>query len=331
MQRWQFAVQRELPGRSLIEVSYVGNRGTRMVVTRDLNPVPEAYLSKSPVRDNPTNNFLSAQVSNPFYPLLPKTNLASTTVSRAQLLRPYPQYNNVQSGQNVGYSWYHSAQVRVEKRFSAGFTASLSYTFSKLMEAVSFLNGFDLRPEEVISSQDRPHRTTLNWLYELPFGRGKTFAGPGNAFATKLISGWQVQGILTNQSGAPLGFGNAIFVGDIKNVPLPKDQRRPGRWFNTEAGFERNNALQLVSNVRRFSSRFGGIRADGPNNWDLSIIKNTSITERTQLQFRAEAINALNHPQFTSPNTTPTSTAFGTITGEFAWPRVVQFGLKLLF
>ena len=124
---------------------------------------------------------------------------------------------------------------------------------------------------------------------------------------------------------------NFIFLGDLKNIPLPKDQRNVNRWFNTEAGFNKNNAQQLGSNIRTFPSRFSGVRADGPNNWDLSIIKNTRIKESVSLQFRAEAINALNHPQFTAPNTTPTSTAFGTVTGEFAWPRVIQFGLKALF
>ena len=113
--------------------------------------------------------------------------------------------------------------------------------------------------------------------------------------------------------------------------PLPKDQRNVDRWFNIDAGFNRNTATQLASNIRTFPSRFSGVRADGPNNWDISFIKNTQIKEGTQLQFRAEAINALNHPQFTAPNTTVTSTAFGTVTGEFAWPRVIQFGLKLLF
>ena len=103
------------------------------------------------------------------------------------------------------------------------------------------------------------------------------------------------------------------------------------RWFNTDAGFERNNQRVLAANYRTLPSRFSGIRADGPNNWDISVLKNTRLTERAQLQFRAEAINAMNHPQFTPPNTTPTSTAFGTVTGEFAWPRVIQFGLKVLF
>jgi hypothetical protein len=331
MQRWQFAVQRELLSNSLIEVSYVGNRGTRMQVNNDMNPVPARYLSALPVRDDATINFLSAQVPNPFYPLLPKTNLASTNVGRSQLLRPFPQFTGVSANQNVGYSWYHSMQLRLERRFSAGLSASMSYTWSKTMEALSFLNATDPRPEEVISSQDRTHRLAATWLYELPFGRGKALPGPSNAVVSKLISGWQLQGIYTLQSGAALGFGNAIFVGDLHNIPLSGDERNVNRWFNVDAGFERNSARQLASNIRTFPSRFSGVRADGPKNWDLSLLKNTQLTERAQLQFRAEAINAFNHPQFTAPNTTPSSTAFGTVTGEFAWPRVIQFGMKILF
>lgn len=204
------------------------------------------------------------------------------------------------------------------------------------MEALSFLNPSDPMLEEVISSQDRTHRTAVTWLYELPIGRGKALAGPSNRFISQWISGWQVQGIYTFQSGAPLGFGNAIFNGNLKNVPLPKSERTVNRWFNTDAGFERNPQLQLASNIRRLSTRFSGIRGDGPSNWDISVLKNTRITERAQLQFRAEAINAFNHPQFTapalnSPNLNPVSTAFGTLTGEFAWPRVIQFGMKVLF
>jgi hypothetical protein len=282
------------------------------------------------VRDQAAIDFLSTEVSNPFYPLLPKTNLAGTTVPRSQLLRPYPHFSGATSGQNLGYSWYHSMQIRFEKRFAQGLSASLSYTWSKLMEAISFQNGFDLRPEEVISSQDRTHRTTLTWLYEFPIGRGKAWS-PSNRVASVLVSGWQFQGIYTRQSGAPLGFGNAIFRGNIKDVPLSSSERSVNRWFNTAAGFELNNQRQLAANVVRFSTRFSGIRGDGPNNWDLSFMKNTRITERVQMQFRAEAINAMNHPQFTNPNTTPSSTAFGVVTGEFAWPRVIQFGMKFLF
>jgi hypothetical protein len=333
MQRWQFALQRQLVGGSVLEVSYVGNRGTRMQLAsnQDLNPVPALYLSTLPVRDQNTINFLAAQVSNPFYPLLPKTNLASTTVARSQLLKPYPQFSGVSYNPNQGYAWYHSLQIRAEKRFSKGLSSSLSYTWSKTMEALAYLNATDPRLEEVISSQDRTHRLAVTWLYEFPFGKGKAWGNSANRVLSQLISGWQAQGIYTAQSGAALGFGNAIFTGELHNIPRPKDQRNVNQWFNIDAGFERNSALQLASNIRTFPTRFSGVRADGPNNWDLSFIKNTKVTERTQIQFRAEAINALNHPQFTAPNTTVTSTAFGTVTGEFAWPRVIQFGLKLLF
>jgi hypothetical protein len=206
----------------------------------------------------------------------------------------------------------------------------MSYTWSKTMEAIGYLNPTDTRLEEVISSQDRTHRLAVTWLYELPFGKGKHWLS-ANGPVSKVVGGWQLQGIYTAQSGAALGFGNAIFLGDLHNIPLPRDQRTVDRWFNIDAGFNRITAQQLGSNIRTMPSRFSGIRADGPNNWDLSVIKNTRVSESLNVQFRAEAINALNHPQFTAPNTTVTSTAFGTVTGEFAWPRVIQFGLKALF
>lgn len=167
MQRWQFAVQRQLPAGSVIEVSYVGNRGTRMRVTRDLNPTPRQYFSTSPVRDQAAIDFLSAQVPNPFYPLLPRTGLASTNVARSQLLRPYPQFTGVSEPQNVGYSWYHSMQVRLERRFTSGLTATVAYTWAKLMEATGYLNSTDSRPEEVVSDQDRTQRIAITWLYDL--------------------------------------------------------------------------------------------------------------------------------------------------------------------
>jgi len=222
-------------------------------------------------------------------------------------------------------------QVRYEKRMSAGLTGSLSYTWSKLMEARTFLNTTDPLPEEVISDQDRTHRLALTWLYELPFGRRKPWGNSANKALSAMISGWQVQGVYTAQSGAALGFGNAIFNGDLKAINIPDSQRKVERWFNVDAGFERNSSRALASNIQAFPSRFGGIRADGVNNFDMSVIKNTDIREGVRLQFRAEAINALNHAQFTAPNTTPSSSAFGTVTNEFSWPRVIQFGLKLLF
>ena len=331
MQRWQFALQRSLPAGSVLEVSYVGNRGVRQRISRNLNALPNQYLSTSPVRDQATINLLNAQVVNPFYPLLPGTGLASNTVPRSQLLLPYPQFTAVGMDTNQGYSWYHSMQTRFEKRFSSGFMSTLSWTWSKLMEARSYLNAGDLMPERVISDQDRTQRVAITSIYELPFGKGKPWANRAGGFGSRLFGGWQVSGIYQLQSGPPLGFGNALFRGNLGDIPIAKGQRTVDRWFNVDAGFERNSAAQLASNLQTLSTRFSGIRGDGTNNLDLAFVKNTSIKEGITLQFRAEGINALNHPQFLTPNTTPLSSAFGQVTQEWSSPRTIQFALKVIF
>jgi hypothetical protein len=142
-----------------------------------------------------------------------------------------------------------------------------------------------------------------------------------------------LQGWYEGQSGDALGFGNnIIFYGDVKNIPLPVSQRSVGRWFNTNAGFEKDPAKQLVNNIHTFPSRFSGIRADGINNFDLSMFKNFRIREGMRAQFRFETYNTLNHVQLGGPNTTPTNTAFGTITGEKGHgQRQVTLALKLMF
>ena len=329
-QRWQFAVQHEFPGNVLLELSYVGNRGTRLITTQDLNAIPNRYLSTLPTRDQSTINALSAQVANPFYPLLPRTNLAATTVATSQLLKAFPEFSGVTETTNGGSSWYHALQARAEKRFSAGFYGSYSFSWSKFMEAITYLNPGDSKPEHVVSDQDRPFRSAVTWGYDLPFGAGKAIGGSTNGLVSRAISGWQMQGIYTYQSGQALGFGNAILLCAPEGIPLSPDRRTVKVWFNTGC-FNRVSSQQLGSNLRTVSTRFTGIRGPGINNFDLSVIKNTRIREGIRLQFQAEAINALNHPQFTNPNTTPTSGAFGQVTGTFSWQRVIEFGLKLSF
>jgi hypothetical protein len=330
MQRWQFALQRQFPGKVLLELSYVGNRGTRLLATQDLDPVPRQYLSTLTVRDQNTINFLSAQVANPFYPLLAGTNLASTTVSVSQLLKPFPQFSGATASMNSGFSWYHGLQTRLEKRLTGGLSAQYSFTYSKMMEAIAYRNPTDFRPETVISDQDRPFRSVLAWVYELPLGKGKRWGNSTAPILSKVIGGWQAQGVYTNQSGQALGFGNAILTCSLDQVPYSRSRRTVGQWFNTGC-FNRISSQQLANNIQTLSTRFAGIRGPGLNNFDLSVIKNTAIREGLGLQFTGEAINALNHPQFTTPNTTPTSSAFGLVTGSFAWQRIVEFGLKLRF
>lgn len=124
------------------------------------------------------------------------------------------------------------------------------------------------------------------------------------------------------QSGAPIGFGNMILYGDLHDIPQSIGQRTPERWFNTDAGFEKNSGKQLASNIRAVSSRFTGVRTDGQNIFNLGAVENFQLREGLRVQLRVEAQNALNHAHFASTNADPTSTLFGTVTSSNGQPRL---------
>jgi len=327
-QKWSFGLQHQLPRQWLVDVSYVGSRFTRLNVDRNLNFTPAAYLSKLPYRDQETINFLTRTFPNPFQGTDP---IYGANTSRAALLQPYPHFGGVTVvSEPIGYSWYHALQSRLERRFAQGYTFQLSYAWSKTMEATTLLNASDPRPYESIAAHDRMHRLVMSGIYELPFGRGRRLGSGWRPPVNFLLGGWQLNGMVQRQSGPPLGFGNIIFNGNPDDIQLPKGARSVDRWFNIDAGFNRSSAQQLANNIRTFPLRFGGLRSDGQARWDFSVIKNFQITERARMQFRAETFNAWNHPNLSAPNTSPTSTAFGMITGQDQ-PRSWQFALKLTF
>lgn len=328
MQRWSFSIQQQLPKSILIEVSYLGNRGTRLATSKQYDPIPNSVLSTTGIRDNARINYLSQQFANPFYPL-PGSNIAGTTVARSQLLRPYPEFTSIIGTEPQGFSWYHSLQVVAERRFHDGFTVQGNYTWSKMMEATSYLNDGDALPEKVISDLDRAHRVSVSGIYELPFGKGKAVAGGANRVVQQLVGGWQLQ--LTGQvnTGPPLSFGNALLVSGVNDIANGQGESLD-RWFNVDA-FNRNSPEQLASNLRTLSTRFSGVRAPGVQSWDISAIKNFRVHEKWRIQFRAEALNALNHSNLNPPNTDPTSTLFGKVTSTPGYPRFIHFGLKVNF
>lgn len=327
-QRWSFGIERSLPGEFVLDVSYVGNRVTHLAVNQSINNTPAQYLSTSPARDQTTINYLTASFPNPFYGLNP---LYPATISRGSLLQPFPEYGALTVPEPAGYSWYHALQVRVEKRLSKGYTVQASYTHSKYMQATEFLNPTDTVPYRSLSDMDRPNVYAASALWELPWGRNRHFLsavpGPVNA----IIGDWQLDGDLVHQSGAPLAWGNIIFNGDIHNIPLPSGQQTADKWFNVNAGFNTVASQQLANNIRTFPLRFSGIRAQGQTIGNLSLIRNYHLAERVSAQFRAEAYNVANHPVFAAPNTTPSSSAFGTVTSDVSEPREWQFALKLIF
>ena len=164
------------------------------------------------------------------------------------------------------------------------------------------LNPTDPLPEHVISDHDRPHVLILSGIYELPLAKRNRWLG-----------GWSLQGVYQAQSGPPLAFGNVLFYGNIKDIPLPVSERTVDRWFNLDAGFERASGKQLANNIRAFPSRLANVRGDGYNNFNLSVFKNFRLGEKVRLQIRAEAVDALNHAMFEKPGMGVTGTAFGRV------------------
>ncbi|MBC8167682.1 MAG: TonB-dependent receptor, partial [Bryobacteraceae bacterium] len=326
-QRWSFGLQRQFPGQILLEATYVGNKGIRLPVSRELNFTDPKYLSTSSERDQRTIDFLSQQLPNPFVGV---NRVYLANITRADLLKPYPQFGSIRQTDSNGSSWYHGLQTRIERRLSRGYTFQGAYTWSKTMDATQYLNEGDPSPARAVGQFDRTHVFVVSAIWELPFGRGRAFGANMSRALNFIAGGWQLNSIYHWQSGNPLNFGNVILRGSLKDVPLTGDQRSVDRWFNVDL-FERAPARQLQNNIRTFPLRFSNIRSDAQTKLDLSVIKFFSVTERVRIQFRAEAFNAMNHVNLNAPNMAVTGTAFGTVTGQGSLSRQFQGVLKVIF
>lgn len=328
-QRWSYSLQTALTNQTALELGYIGSRSVRLRITRQFDSIPAQYLSTSPERDANVINFLSSKAVNPFLglPAFAGTALySSQTTNYSQLLLPFPQFTALAADIPSGSSWYHAMTIRLQQRLSHGLQFNTFFTWSKNMQATSYLNPTDSNPEHVISELDRPHRFVVSAIYALPFGK----AAP--AMLRHVIGGWTLDTIYQLQSGPAINFGNVLFRGDIHDIPLT-GQRSPDLWLNT-ADFEKATGKQLANNIRTFPSRLSGVRADGINMLDLALHKNFRLTERFKLQLRGEAEGILNHPLFAAPNAVPTSTLFGAVSatqtsGDEA--RRIFVGLKLNF
>ena len=332
LQRWSFSVQRQLAGHAMVEAMYMGSRSTRLGATRQVNALPERYWSTTgPLRDATTISYLTANLTNPFFdiPEFFGTGQGNRNIARQRLLRPYPQFQNVAFNDPVGYSWYHSMQLRATRRYSRGMTVMTSYTWSKNMEATDFLNEFDAMPHRVISDLDRPHRFVASGVWEVPVGRGRRFGSGMRGVTNHVLGGWQVQAIYRFQVGAPVLFSDEIpYFGDFTSIKLPKGEQTLNRWFNT-SDFVLTSGRQLDWNVRRFPLRMSGIRNPHDNWWDLSMFKTFPVTERVRLQLRTNWEGAMNHPQFAAVQTGVGN--FGRVVGTRGEPRRVYLGARLMF
>ncbi|MBL8230081.1 MAG: TonB-dependent receptor [Bryobacterales bacterium] len=347
MQQWNFTVQRALWGGWVASTVYAGSKGTKLFGGNyDLNQLdPRFFAQGLALQDN---------VANPFRGQIATGPLSGATVARSQLLRPFPDYQTVQTfAANNASSTYHSLQIFVEKRFSAGISALFSYTNSKLITDAQSVGGggnatgladfrlglYNRRIEKAIDSDDVSQRMVASGVLEIPIGRGRKFGSSMGKVLDGFVGGWQMNGIGTVQTGQPLSVrGTNNFTGIpypdvIANPTLPKSEQSANRWFNTEVF--RNPANFTIGNSPRTLPR---TRGPGLVDVAFSVFKTFRIRERFRLETRWEMFNALNSVNLNPPNTSFTPNAqgvntnanFGRIFGALD-ARRMQLGLRMTF
>jgi len=342
-QQWHAAWQRELSAGTMLELAYVGSRITRI-------GVPDANLNQLTTDQLALGSPLLERVPNPYFGLIPRSSsLGDPTITRAQLMKPFPEYTTVSLYRNnIGTTAYHGFEARLERRFSRGFSMLASYTRSRLIDDASSVfdasiltgpvanapvaDAFDRARDRDDSSGDIPHVFVASVVAELPWGEGRRWQ-PGGLVGA-VVTGWTITGIATLQSGTPVAVTQATnfnaFAGFgtqrpnlVGNPELPADERSTSRWFNT-AGFAVAPQFTLGSSSRN------PVRGPAYRNLDLALIRSLGLPRGTGLDLRVEVFNVTNTPALGAPNGLLGSPAFGTITSA-GDPRVVQLAARLVF
>jgi hypothetical protein len=350
-------LQRELRSDMSVSIGYLGSRSERLSVggtnsnTVNINQLDPQFLS--------LGTALLLQVTNPFFGS-PAFGAFSRqpTIARGQLLRPYPQFGDVLAHQvSQGRAQYNAMVLKFLKRFQNGWGANVNYTYSvnkdNLFGEVNYfsnnsntlaraLNNNELDAEYGYSVLDTPHRLNIVATYELPFGEGKRWMNRGGV-VNALLGGWALTGIGTYQSGFPV-----VIVQDNNNSGLQFTVQRPNvtgtdpgtsgsakshydpacncvnNWFNPSAWSAA--APFTLGNAPRTDTRQ---RTPFKKNWDIAIQKTQGLGGTKTLMVRAEIINAFADPNFLGPETLFGRSAFGRITQEGGFPRLLQILVRV--
>jgi hypothetical protein len=321
IQDWSFSVEREILPNTLLQVAYVGSKGTELLGELDFNQVP-----------------LSARVANPLDPV--------------NALRPYVGYNSITNIAPMFNSNYNSLQVSLNRRMSQGLTIGIAYTWSKALtnnntdRSSASYDTYNAANDYGLASYSSPQIFVANYVYDLPFFRGQ------HGFVGKTLGGWEVSGITSFESGTPVTIFQfndpfraidycptevpcipGVYPGGIGIDPsavTPRPDRLAGvplkgpgtvaEWFNTAA---------FADAIGHFGTSGRGVfTGPGLNNWDLALIKNFKISERFSAQIRGEFFNAFNHVSFDAVDDFTDDPTFGQLTGDHL-PRNIQLGAKL--
>jgi hypothetical protein len=334
-QMWNMNVQHTFGKNLLIEGAYIGSRGMRIWNNYNRDATFPQFLSMGAQ--------LNTLVPNPFYGKISIGAMSAATVRQGILLVPYPQYagsiNQIRA--SVGDSSYHGFTLRAERSWSNGLMFQASFTGAKLIDNVNerflgganFINPYDLNLSRSLSAADINRRFVANWVYELPFGKGKQFLSQG--IGAMILGNWQTSGILSAQTGTPIAISAACTMSGVSGLGCYADRLKTStpadgsqtmqRWFDTSA-FANPGPYSFGSGSRTEP----GLRNPGAFSFDFVLSRWQPIKERMRLQFRAEFYNLLNHPNLGAPAAGITSSTFGVITSK-AGNRTMVMALRLEF
>ncbi|HUQ94439.1 MAG TPA: carboxypeptidase-like regulatory domain-containing protein [Bryobacteraceae bacterium] len=349
MQQWNLDIQRELGRGMIVEIAYAGSKGTGLPAQygSQMNQLADEYLV--------LGTRLQELLPNPFFGFVQTGTLAQPTVQRGQLLRPYPQFTSLTlEGFPIGHSIYHSFQLQFNKRFGTSLVG-VAYTVSKGIgntesrsdwleggaqnASMRFLNNNNRSLDRSLNLFDNPQRLVISYSVDLPFGPGHKFLRDGGPFS-RVVSGWQLSGIYTVQSGTPIGL-DAInnLTGTFGGGSRPNNNgvtarltsspnARIDRWFDTGV-FSQPPAFTYGTTGRTLPDT----RHHGINNLDLGVFKNNRFGAegRFNLQLRAELFNAANHVRFGYAGASFGNPQFGVISSQGNAPRQIQLALKLVY
>ncbi|MCC6590692.1 MAG: TonB-dependent receptor [Bryobacterales bacterium] len=336
---WSFSIQHQLSNNIVAEIGYAGSKTTHLFWNRMDNANDPLLLSQWGSR-------LLDTVQNPFYGKIQGGIGAFPTIQRRQLLRPFPQYQQILAIRRpYGDAQYQSMVARIEKAYSKGFTVSFAYTLSKLIASTAESNTWLIGPSNAlydpkynrhVEGNDTPHRFVMSHLWDIPFGIGKSRFNKG--IPARILGNWQFGGITVLQAGRPILISAPDTTGllefqytngranRLKSAVL--DSPTKTKWFDTTA-FERAAAFTVPTD----SLSQPDLRTPWRTAFNWSVFKNNPIKEgRYNIQFRMEMYNVFNQAQFDVRNasTDLTNAQFGQIT-EGDGSRNIQFGLRLVF
>lgn len=306
LQQWNLSLNQTLTDSLLLDVAYVGSKGTKLAERVNANQ------ARLPDPDNPA-------------PIATR--------------RPFPNFGDILSAKWQENSSYNGLQVGLEKRMSSGLSFLLGYTWSHSIDTASrgsggswHQNAFQLRDDRGNSDFDVRQRFTFSYIYELPFGRGRKYLPGSNAIVDGVLGGWSLNGITTFMTG---NWYSVTVAGDRANVGafpfqranrscdgnLPRGERTVERYFDT--------SCFAVTPLGTFGdSGRNVVEIPGLNNWDLSVSKIFRLSEQVRLQFRGEFFNFFNHTQLGAPVTNVQDVFFGQVRSALP-SRNTQFALKL--